>query len=238
MLAEVERYIRRERMLEAEQPVLVAVSGGVDSMVLLHVLRALGHPCEVGHVDHGLRGAESDADRAFVEEHCRVNDIPFRVTKVDPKASAKGMEVSVQMAGRELRYAWFAELLKELGRPLAMGHHRDDATETLFINLLRGTGAHGWASIPPVSGNIVRPLLCVDRDAILTYAREDQVQFREDSSNADPKYLRNRIRHELLPLIEAMRPGAHKAIARSVDLLRETDGYCIGWNRKYSRNKN
>ncbi|MEO8734861.1 MAG: tRNA lysidine(34) synthetase TilS, partial [Flavobacteriales bacterium] len=149
MLAEVRRFMRREAMPTPSSPTWVAVSGGVDSMVLLHVLRELGHTCIVAHVDHGLRGAASDGDCQFVEYHAMRLGLPFRSVRVDVMAAANG--ISVEMAARELRYGWFSELLFEGPDRLAMGHHRDDATETLLLNLLRGTGTHGWAGIQPVA---------------------------------------------------------------------------------------
>ncbi|HRD51667.1 MAG TPA: tRNA lysidine(34) synthetase TilS [Flavobacteriales bacterium] len=223
LLDDVRRFIRRERMLEPREPLHVAVSGGIDSMVLLHVLRRLGHPCSVLHVDHGLRGAESDADRCFVEEHCRREGIPFRWKKVDAGAHAKSKGLSIQMAARELRYGFFAAMRKELPLKTALAHHADDAVETLLMHLMRGVGVSGWSTIPPVSGVCVRPLLAVDRQAIEAYATEHGISFREDSSNADPKYMRNRVRHELLPLMESMRPGAKRAMARGVKTLRELE---------------
>lgn len=223
MLAEVRRFMRREAMLSSNVPTWVAVSGGVDSMVLLHVLREFGHDCIVAHVDHGLRGAASDGDRQFVEEQATRLGLPFRSVRVDVKAAADG--ISVQMAARELRYDWFSELLFEGPARLAMGHHRDDATETLLLNLLRGTGTNGWAGIQPVAsipgGLIYRPLLCVGREEIMAYARANDILFREDASNADPKYLRNRVRNELLPFLEELRPGSRTALARATDRLRE-----------------
>ena len=223
MLDEVRRFIRRERMLQQGEPVWVAVSGGIDSMVLLHVLRELGHPCSVAHVDHGLRGAESDADRAFVEDHCKHLGVPFRTLTVDVMAHARANHLSIQSAGREIRYDWLGELWRERPMPIAMGHHADDAVESLFINLLRGTGAHGWSAIRPVSGMYIRPLLSVGREAVARYAAEQQVPYREDASNADPKYLRNRIRHEVLPLLGSIRPGALRTMSRSINLLRELE---------------
>ena len=221
MLDEVKRAIRSSNMLQHGEAVHVAVSGGVDSMVLLHVLRSLGYSCSVAHVDHGLRGIESTGDRDFIEEYCSKHNVPFRSVEVDVRSRLEEGIGSVQMAARELRYAWFEALHAEEPMPVALGHHQDDATETLFINLLRGTGLHGWASIPPISGFFVRPLLGVNRAAILAYATQHQIPFREDSSNTDPKYLRNRIRHELLPMLEDLRPGALRAIGRSVVALRE-----------------
>lgn len=223
MLNDVHRLIIREGMLMPGQPVWVAVSGGVDSMVLLHVLGELGYICHVAHVDHGLRGEESRADRAFVADHAHKKGLRFRVKEVHPSAVSKGE--SVQMAARRLRYAWFKELLQEGPAKLALGHHRDDVVETLVLNLLRGAGPKGWAGIPPVTplgrGEACRPLLDVRRKAILAYAREHGIAFREDASNADPGYLRNRVRHEVLPLLERLRPGAGDVMARETRTLRE-----------------
>ncbi|HRH36895.1 MAG TPA: tRNA lysidine(34) synthetase TilS [Flavobacteriales bacterium] len=210
-------------MLPEYAPVHVAVSGGVDSMVLLHVLRRLGHDPHVLHVDHGLRGAESDGDNEFVQAYCAKNRIPFMSTRVDVRGHTEGKGISTQMAARELRYAWFGEQWGQRAMPIALGHHADDAVETLFIHLLRGTGAQGWSSIAPVSGIFIRPLLCVHREEIMDYAREHGIAFREDSSNAELKYQRNRIRHEVLPLLESIRPGASRTMARSIDLLRELE---------------
>lgn len=223
MLAEVRRTIRRHRMLQPGAPLWVAVSGGIDSMVLVHVLRQLGHPCHIAHVDHGLRGSESDGDRMFVEALAKHEGLPFRSVRVDPKAAAKG--ISVQMAARDLRYDWFRDLLTEGPPVMALGHHRDDAVETLLINLMRGTGSLGWQGIPPVTmlqeGCLCRPMLGISRKQIAAYAQEHGIAFREDASNSDPKYLRNRVRHELLPLLENMRPGAAAVLAREVELLSE-----------------
>lgn len=216
----VRRFILRERLIAPGERVLVAVSGGVDSMVLLHVLRALGHEALGGHVDHGLRGAESDGDRKFVVDHCRSLGVACAVKRIAvPDAHP---DRSVQMVARELRLKALEEMSDETGaRCIALAHHADDALETLLLNLLRGTGLRGWASIPVRSGKIVRPLLGVGRKEILSYADEHGIAFREDSSNRDPKYLRNRVRHELLPLMEALRPGSSQTLARSMSNLRE-----------------
>ena len=222
MLAEVRRFVAHERMLARHEPLWVAVSGGMDSMVLLHVLRSLGHQCHVVHVDHGLRGAESDADRRFVEEHCRTLGIQIHVERVDVAVRAAERGLSTQMAARELRYEVFHRLLLGDGpHKLALAHHVDDAVETLLMNLMRGTGIAGWRGIAPVSGPFVRPLLTVRRSAIAGYAAEKGITFREDSSNTDPHYLRNRVRHELLPLMEALRPGSRGVLAREVEQFRE-----------------
>lgn len=226
--SDVARFIRREKLLRLGDPVCVAVSGGRDSMVLLHLLRELGHRCSVAHVDHGLRGAESDGDLAFVREHCHRESLPFRSTRVDVAAYASGYGLSHQMAARELRYAWLGELATGLSMPIALAHHGTDAVETLLLGLLRGTGVHGWAGIMASRVPFIRPLLVADGEEVARYADRHHIVFREDSSNTDPKYLRNRVRHELLPLMEALRPGAMRAMARSLDPLRELVAHADG----------
>jgi len=223
MRDDVRRFIRREELLAPGEAAWVAVSGGSDSMVLLHVLRALGHPVHAAHVDHGLRGAESDADRALVERWCRELGVPCRTSRVDVHARAAEQGVSVQMAARALRIAWFESLSEEGPRAVALAHHRDDAIETMWINLLRGSAGAGRGGIAPRNGDRIRPLLCVDKAAILAYAQAHGVPFREDRSNRDPHYLRSRVRHELVPMLEALRPGSLRAMGRSQTWLRELE---------------
>lgn len=221
MLDEVKRFMRRKRMVHPGEPVHVAVSGGVDSMVLLHVLRALGHPCQVIHVDHGLRGDGSAADRAFVEAYCAQHQVPVRSVAVDVRSAQENGSDSTQMVARRLRYEAFHSIHAADPGPIALGHHADDAVETLFIQLLRGTGLFGWSGMPPVTGPFFRPLLAVDREAIQAYAVAHDIPFREDPSNQDPKYMRNRIRTELLPLLEDIRPGSRKGLTRSIAAFRD-----------------
>lgn len=223
MIASVERYIASQELALPGQPMWVAVSGGVDSMVLLDVLRKLGHGCHVAHVDHGLRGAESDADLHFVEAHCKAKNIPFSSTRVDLSALG-GQGKSVQMAARELRYAWFRSLVNSGPSILATAHHADDAVETLLMDMMQGMGPSSWGSIPPRNGPFIRPLLQISRKEILAYADEHRITFREDRSNSDPKYLRNRVRHEVLPLLEDVRPGSRIVMQRTIQLLREMTG--------------
>lgn len=220
MRAEVERTIRRERLLAPGAPVHVAVSGGIDSMVLLHVLHALGHPCTVLHVDHGLRGEQSAADARFVQEEAARMGLPFRMRHVQVRTGPGSGGASVQMAARNARRDALRAMMDPRMGPCALAHHADDAVETLFIHLLRGTGLRGWAAIPPRSGPFIRPLINMARSDIAAYAVRHRIPHREDPGNADTRHLRNRIRHQLLPLLEDMRPGARRTMARSVNDLR------------------
>jgi tRNA(Ile)-lysidine synthase len=223
MRERVGRTIARHALLQPGEALWVAVSGGVDSMVLLHVLRSLGHPVQVVHVDHGLRGPESDADRALVRDHCAQHGIPFHVEAVDVRAAMERMGGSVQMAARVERYAVFERLMNSGPHKLAMAHHADDVVETALMNLLQGMGQHGWKSIPVKRAGFIRPLIDQDRAAIERYAAEHGIPFRTDASNTDPKYLRSRVRSTLLPMLEELRPGVREVLHRNMRLARELD---------------
>lgn len=221
MEAEVLRYMRLHGMPRPPAAVWVAVSGGADSMVLLHVLDRAGFNCRVAHVDHGLRGAESRADHDFVVEQCDRLGIAVETTTLDVAGRAEASGSSIEMVARELRYAWFRTLLARGPAHMALGHHADDAVETLLINLMRGPGFKGWDGIAPMAGPFFRPLMAVDRNAVRAYAAEHKVPYREDSTNAHPAFLRNRVRHELIPLMEQLRAGSSKVMARSLPDLAE-----------------
>lgn len=217
----VQRLLRGPCQVPEGTPLWVAVSGGVDSMVLLHVLHALRHPLHVLHVDHGLRGAASDADRALVEATAAALGLPCHVERVNIAAHQQGTGASMQMAARAARYAVFQRAVAEGPERLAMAHHADDAVETLLMHLLRGMGSDGWGGIPLCRGPFLRPLLDTSRAAIEAYARAHRIAFREDASNNDPKYLRNRVRHGLMPVLEELRPGARAVLRRNAALARD-----------------
>ncbi len=234
MRTAVLQLIQAHAMLKPKQRLWVAVSGGVDSMVLLHLMHRMAYRCQVVHVNHGLRGEESDADADFVREQAGSLGLPCRVVQVDLSGARNGQ--SVQMAAREARYAVFRTLMGHNTDALALAHHADDLAETLLLNLMRGAGVHGWAGmravVPLAEGRICRPLLAVRRAEIMAYAREHGIEFREDPSNKDPKYLRNRVRNELLPLMEELRPGTGKSLVRAAWMLGEmamaATGYAQG----------
>lgn len=223
MLDRVRATIAERGLVNSGEALWVAVSGGVDSMVLLHVLRKLGHPCQVAHVDHGLRGEASDADREFVVNYCEKHGIPCEVLRVDVKARAEQTGESTQMAAHSLRKSWFTQLTDRGPHKIATAHHANDVTETFFLGLVQGMGARGWGSIPVHHGTVIRPLIDVDKAMITTYAEVNKISWREDASNADHAYLRNRIRNELLPMLETWRPGTHRNIERNMRLFGELD---------------
>lgn len=207
----VDGFIRAERLLAPGQRVLVGLSGGVDSVVLLHVLHRLGFACVAGHVHHGLRGAEADADAEFAEAVARGLEVPFAQARVEVRAAADGAGGSVQAVARRLRYRALARLAREAGcAAVAVAHHRDDLAETVLLHLGRGTGLDGLAGMRARrrlgrSGlRLVRPLLDTPRRAVIAFAQAEGLAWREDPSNASDAYRRNALRRQVVPALEAV----------------------------------
>ena len=174
---------------------LLAISGGIDSMVLLDLLSKTDAELNLAHCNFKLRGKDADADEAFVRSESKKYNKPLHVIEFDTKAYASAHKCSIQMAARDLRYSWFKNLLKENGYDyLLTAHHADDNLETFFINLSRGTGIDGLCGIPEKSDDILRPLLPFSKEEIHSYASANQLSWREDQSNADTDYLRNKFR--------------------------------------------
>ncbi len=211
----VKNYIAQHQLPSNENPILVAVSGGVDSVVLLHLLMALGYRCTVAHCNFHLRAEESDRDELFVRKLCASKNIPLFIHHFNTHYEANKRGISIEMAARELRYNWFELLRQDLNiQYIAVGHHRDDSVETLLLNLLRGTGIRGLTGITPIRDQIVRPLLSLTRQQIMEYALEHQLNFVEDSSNSDDVFLRNKIRLQLLPLMQKIWPSANESLCK------------------------
>lgn len=200
---------------------MLAISGGIDSMVLLRLLQELPCTVAVAHVDFGLRGKASTADADFVRKKAASKKLPFHLLEADTQTYATSHRCSIQEAARAIRYAWFDSLANEHGyTAIATAHHLDDSIETFFINLLRGTGIHGLGGIPVRNGRIIRPLLFADRESIQRYASTKKLTWREDASNRKDDYLRNRIRHRLIPLLLQLQPALHKVMDRNMELVR------------------
>lgn len=224
MLSVLKQHLSESQLLTETDHVLVAVSGGKDSMVLLHLLHQAGYTLTIAHINYQLRGADSDADEALVTETAGQLGLEIHVKK----ASIDKAHSNVQEAAREIRYQFFDELCNTYNyTKIATAHHANDALETLFIQLMRGTGIHGLKAIPAQRENVVRPMLWASRQEIDAFAEAEKIAFRQDSSNLSDAYLRNRIRHHLLPLIEHdIDPTAINKLKTSIKLLAE-DGAAV-----------
>ena len=217
-------FIVQKRLLPAQATVLVALSGGADSVALLRVLLDIGYRCQAAHCNFHLRGEESDRDEAFVRQLCSRLDVPLHVTAFDTHAVAAQEKISIEMAARQLRYAWFERLKDETGAcAIAVAHHRDDSVETLLLNLVRGTGIAGLCGIRPVNGSVVRPLLCVSRSEILGYLASIGQDYVTDSTNLQDVFTRNKIRLDILPLLQDINPAASASIAATADRLADVE---------------
>jgi len=187
---------------------LLAISGGIDSIVLLELLSKLNLDLSLAHCNFQLRGKESEADEVFVRSKAEEYKTTLHVIRFDTKSYAAKQKDSIQMAARNLRYKWFKDLMKENKyNYLLTAHHADDNLETFFINLSRGTGIDGLCGIPEKSNEILRPLLPFSKEDICAFAMEQKLNWREDLSNKDSKYLRNKIRKELVPVLKELSPS-------------------------------
>jgi tRNA(Ile)-lysidine synthase len=215
-------YINKHQLFTLADRVMVAVSGGKDSMVLLHLLHVLKFKIGVAHCNFQLRAEDSDGDEAFVRAFCEEREIPFFSVKFETKKYTARAKVSTQMAARTLRYEWFEKLLKEENYDyLATAHHLNDSIETLILNISKGTGPKGLSSIPNKTQNIVRPLLFASSENIKNYIDTNAITWREDGSNATTDYQRNKIRHEVMPILKEINPGLEQTV--SINLERFAD---------------
>lgn len=202
---------------------LVAISGGLDSVVLAHLCKQAQMDIALAHCNFNLRAAESDADEAFVLDLAEDLDLEVFVESFETESYAENQKVSIQVAARQLRYDWFYGLCEQLGFDYVLtAHHADDNLETFLINFTRGTGLEGLTGIPEVNGVIVRPLLPFSREEIEGYAVEKKIAWREDSSNATKKYLRNKLRHDIIPALKQMNPQLLQNFKTTISNLQES----------------
>ena len=203
--------------------VLVAISGGLDSVVLANLCHQSKFNFALAHCNFNLRGSESDADEEFVLQLAEALDLEVFVESFDTTAYAEEHKLSIQMAARELRYDWFQELSEQLHFDyIITAHHADDNLETFLINLTRGTGLDGLTGIPEINDKIVRPLLSFSRQSIEAYAAENDIKWRNDSSNASTKYLRNKLRHEVIPVLKDINKNLLQNFQTTLDNLNDT----------------
>jgi len=232
LVEKVRRTVRRYALIQRDARVVVALSGGADSVALVHLLRAMAEPDEfnlagVAHFNHQLRAEESDRDQAFCRAFAAGLSLPFDVEKADVRRLAEEQHVSVEHAGHDARLAFFERAAKRLNADaVAVAHTKDDQAETFLLRLLRGAGPRGLGGMHPRSGIVIRPFIETRRDDVRQFLREQQLSFREDSSNQDLAIPRNRVRHELIPLLESrFSAGIVDVLDREAAIARDDGTY-------------
>lgn len=222
----IERFVSQINAL-CKQPAtknfLLAVSGGIDSCVLMHLFYKSGFLFSVAHCNFQLRGEESEADQRFVESLANQYQAPFHTIRFSTTSYSKEKGISIQMGARDMRYAWFEELLLHHGYDfIVTGHNANDDAETMLLNLSRGTGLRGLVGMKAICNHTLRPLLFASRKEIMDYARDHELKWREDSSNASVKYHRNKIRHTIIPVFESINPAFLETAKETIRKLDQT----------------
>jgi tRNA(Ile)-lysidine synthase len=214
MLEDFIHFVQKENLFQPDQKILIAVSGGIDSVVLSKLFSLAKIHFGIAHVNFSLRGEESLADEVFVKKFAKTLKVPYHTICFDTNAFAAQEKISTQMAARILRYQWFEEIREKEGYDfIATGHHLLDSAETMLINLVRGSGIAGFHGIPVKSGKLIRPLSFANQDAIFDFVVAQKLAWREDSSNESTKYQRNFIRHEILPKFQELNPHFEQTLA-------------------------
>ncbi|MBA3899198.1 MAG: tRNA lysidine(34) synthetase TilS [Bacteroidetes bacterium] len=218
------RFIQEYKLFQPEDKVLIGLSGGIDSVTLAHLFLLSGFKFGIAHCNFSLRGTESDADEAFVKAFAEKHQVPFFTNRFNTLDYATENKMSIQMAAREMRFEWFENLrLQEGYKYIALAHHNDDEVETFFINMIRGTGITGLSGIKPKRNSLLHPLLFASRMEIEEFVNENQIQFREDKSNLTKKYLRNKLRLDLLPEFEKLNPSFKQTIKAEIKRLKDVN---------------
>ena len=221
-LGKVSNYIAKNSLLQSNIPLLIGFSGGADSVVLADSMLRLGYRVALAHCNFHLRGSESDSDEKFVREFALERSLPIYVEHFYTTEWAKSHKVSVEMAARELRYRWFEKLILEHRfQAVAVAHHQNDQAETVIMNLARGTGLAGLAAMRPLRDKIVRPLLCVSRSEIESYAKKKSLKFCVDKTNSDTEFHRNRLRHNVLPELLSINPSFVSSMQNFTESMAE-----------------
>lgn len=224
MLEDFVSYIKEKQLFTPSERLLLTVSGGIDSVVLAKLCHQAGFKFGIAHCNFQLRGEESEGDEVFVQELAQKYNVEFHTQRFETKAFSIQNGLSIQMAARQLRYEWFDQIRQEhLYDYILTAHHQDDLLETILLNLTRGTGIAGLHGILPKKDFLVRPLLFTTRDRIFQFLQQNQLTWREDSSNFSNDYLRNRLRHEVIPILQEMNPKVAPSVSELAERVRATE---------------
>ena len=223
MLKKFKQHLHQNFPLLEDGKLLIAVSGGIDSVVLAHLCSQLDLSFSLCHCNFNLRGQESNDDEAYVKELAKNLKVPVYTSSFETEKYATKNKVSIQVAARDLRYAWFYELLENKQYDYVLtAHNTNDNLETFIINLTRGTGLEGFTGIPPINNKAVRPLLAFSRDDITLFAIKNEIVWREDRSNASIKYIRNKVRHKVIPILQEINPHVLESFQNTLEYLNES----------------
>lgn len=224
MLQKVKEFIRQNNLIKNNDKVIIALSGGADSIALLDILYRLKYNCLAAHCNFHLRGEESNRDAEFVKQFCANYNVPLSIIDFNTEEYARTNSISIEMAARELRYNWFEQIRKQYKADfIAVAHHQDDSVETILLNLIRGTGIRGLTGIPVRNNFVIRPLLGVTRKDIIEYINGRKLSYVEDCTNKEDIYVRNKIRLNILPLLETINPSAKSSIIRTAEHLSQVE---------------
>lgn len=224
MLELFNTYISKHQLIEPSEKILVGVSGGIDSIVLSHILKKLGYNFSIAHCNFQLRGKEADKDEGFVKTLARNLNVTCFTQRFNTQEFAQKKGISIQMAARDLRFSWFNELCETHGfSKIAIASNLDDSIETCLINLTKGTGIKGLHGIKPMVNNVIHPLLFATKKEIIDYSTKNNISFREDQSNNETKYIRNKIRHKVVPVLSEINPSLHNTFNSFFNRINECE---------------
>jgi len=224
MLSRFQEFIATNALLQKNEPVLLAVSGGVDSVVMCRLFSLAAMQFGIAHCNFRLRGNDSNGDAVFVAQFAHSLNMPFFSAEFETVQYSEKKGISIEMAARELRYEWLEKIRKENGyHKIATAHHRDDSIETVLLNLTKGTGISGLHGILPQRGKIIRPLLAFGKEELLSFAASEKLQYRQDCTNHESVFQRNFLRNEVLPKLKQLNPNFSETFAENIEKFKDTE---------------